>query len=151
MFSSQEYQYIRDLTVSYYNQEYTNYVCYTNNLTNSYNTQYYDVYCYFSKSEIIQNGYTFSFGTDTKKCSIDTKSSTSNYKSSTLSCIDDTNSITVNEKEFIYSNVGYNSNIISDYEKSIRYYSNNNLYMTSLLSLLCVFFLYIFLSKVFKR
>lgn len=150
MFSTQEYQYIKDLTLSYYNQGYTNYVCYTNSPTNSYNTQYYDVYCYYSKSDITQNGYTFSFSADTKKCSIDTKSSTSNYKLSSLNCEDDTSSVTIDGKEFIYSNVGYNSNIISDYERTIKYYSSNNLYMTSVLSLFCVFFLYIFLSKTFR-
>lgn len=151
MFSTQEYQLIKDLTISYYNQGYKNYLCYTNNPTNSYNTQYYDVYCYYSKSDITQKDLTFTISTDTKKCLIDTKSSTSSYKNSTMQCTDVTNdTVTVDTKEFIYSNVGYNSNIIADYENAKSFYSNINYYFPSVLILVLVLYFYLFLSKIFK-
>ncbi len=151
MFSNTEYQFVKDLILSYYSNGFKNYVCYTNNPQNSYGTQYYDIFCYYSKSNITHNNLTFTFSNDTKKCSIDTKSVNSQYKNNSIVCIDGSNSsITVDSKEFVYSNVGTNSNIIADFENTSRFYSANNVYMTSVLTLLVLVFLYIFLNKIFR-
>lgn len=151
MFSSTEYQYVKDLTISFYDQGYINYVCYTNNPNNSYNTQYYDIYCYYSKSNITQNQLTFSFQENTKKCLIDTKSATSNYKNNSLTCSNNQDSsINISSKEFIYSNIPYNSNLISEYVDIKNYQNNITLYSISILCVLIILFLYKFVSKILR-
>lgn len=152
MFSNTEYLYVKDLTQSFYDKGYTNYVCYTNNPSNSYNTQYYDIFCYYSKSNISQNNLVFSLPGNTKKCSINTKSSTSNYKNTSLTCTDSSDSsITIDNKEFIYSNVGYNSDIIADYTGTKIYHNQSVLFLSSILAVLVIIFLYQFTIKLFRR
>lgn len=152
MFSASEYQYVKDLTLAFYNESYQYYVCYTNNPTDYYNTQYYDVYCYYSKSKIAQKNQVFSFSKETKKCLIDTKSRSNNYKTNTLVCLDNTDSsITVDSKEFIYSNVGYNSDIISDYTSTNNRFNNFDLLLLSILIILILTFLYSYIKQFLRR
>ena len=152
MFSNTEYQYIRDLTYSFYNQGYVNYMCYTNNPSNSYNTQYYDIFCYYSINTITQNYLSFSFGNDTKKCSIDSKLATSSYKNNSLLCSDSNNtSISVDSKEFIYSNVGYNSDILAEYQNTKIFNKSNLLSLNAVIMILVIIFLYEFTIKLFRK
>jgi hypothetical protein len=152
MFNTQEYQYIKDLTINFYNQGYKNYLCYTNNV-NNYSTSYYDVICYYSKNNLDLNSYTLSLHTDTIKCSFDSKSSTSSYKNnSSLNCGNNSdNSVNINAKEFIYSNVGNNSDLISEYTNNLRYQNNFSLFLTSILAMLVLLFLHRFTSRILRR
>lgn len=121
MLSTTEYQFIKDLTIDFYNNGYRNYFCYTNTPTNNYYQYEEDVICYYSRSDITFNNYTLSLSNDTYKCEIDSKSPTSNYKTESLNCyINNNSNISINDKEFVYSNVGYNSNLIADYETSLN-------------------------------
>lgn len=151
MFSSQEYQFIKDLTINFYNKDYKSYLCYTNN-ENNYNTSYYDVICYYSKNNLTLNNYSLSIPNDSVKCSFDSKNSYSNYKNnSSLNCsVTSDKSYSINSKEFIYSNVGYNSNIIEEYTTNLNYYNRINLVATAILSVLIILFLYKFVSKILR-
>lgn len=151
MFSTQEYEYIKDLTMNYYNKGYNYYLCYTNNPNNSYNQSYYDIFCYFSEKEITQNNNTFTINNNSKFCSIDTKSPTSTYKNNSLVCNNGGGNTTINQKEFIYSNVGNNVNIIQEYENNINFYKNIELYSTSILIVIILMFLYKFIRSVLGK
>lgn len=150
MFSTSEYQFIKDLTISFYNNDYKSYLCYTNN-ENSYNTSYYDVICYYSKNNLTLNSYSLTIPNSTVVCKFDSKSSYSNYKNDSLTCSSASDSsVSINSKEFIYSNVGYNSDIIGDYTTSLNNYDNLCLVSLSILAMLVILFLYKFVSRVLR-
>lgn len=150
MFSTQEYQYIKDLTISFYNKDYVNYICITNNPNNSYNQSYYDIYCYYSKEEITNNNNKYQIPNNSKICNIDTKNPTSTYKNDSLNCNNYNGEITINNKEFVYSNIGYNSNIIGEYENNTIFYKDISLYGISILIMLVLMFLYKFIRAILR-
>jgi len=150
MLNNQEYLFIKDLTISMYNKDYNYYLCYTNN-ENTYNQSYYDVFCYYSKNNLVLNNYTLTIPSDSIKCSFDSKSSYSNYKNNSLNCskTNDT-SISINSKEFIYSNIGYNSDLIAEYQKDLKYFDGFKLIGTSILFIVIIIFLYKFIGNILR-
>lgn len=144
MFSTGEYDYIKNLTLNYYNQGYPHYLCITNNPT-GYNTNnnVYDIYCYYSKDKMQLNSYELSMSNKTKKCSFDSNNYSDNNTIDKLVCEDITGTITLDSKEFIYSNVGNYSNIIAEQTSS-------NLILLSILSILVITFLVRFVSKILR-
>ncbi len=150
MLNNQEYLFIKDLTISMYNKDYNYYLCYTNN-ENNYNQSYYDVFCYYSKNNLVLNNYTLTIPSDSIKCSFDSKSSYSNYKNNSLNCskTNDT-SISINSKEFIYSNIGYNSDLIAEYQKNLKYFDGFKLISTSILFMVIIIFLYKFIGNILR-
>ena len=150
MLNNQEYLFIKDLTISMYNKDYNYYLCYTNN-ENNYNQSYYDVFCYYSKNNLKLNNYTLTIPSDSMKCSFDSKSSYSNYKNNSLNCskTNDT-SISINSKEFIYSNIGYNSDLIAEYQKNLKYFDGFKLISTSILFMVIIIFLYKFIGNILR-
>lgn len=150
MLNNQEYLFIKDLTISMYNKDYNYYLCYTNN-ENTYNQSYYDVFCYYSKNNLVLNNYTLTIPSDSIKCSFDSKSSYSNYKNNSLNCskTNDT-SISINSKEFIYSNIGYNSDLIAEYQKNLKYFDGFKLIGTSILFIVIIIFLYKFIGNILR-
>lgn len=143
MLSQTEYEYIKGLILNYYDNDYKNYMCNTNNPIASYNQSYYDVYCYFSKGEITKNNNTYNIPSNSIKCSIDTKNTTSSYKLDSLSCISYNGNTEVNTKEFVYSNIEGESNLISEY-------SSYKFIMISILIILCFIFLYKWITSLFN-
>lgn len=116
MISESEEIYVKGIIINYYNNDYKNYICQTNNPSNSYNQNYYDLYCYFSKENIVKQNNNFVI-TNGIKCDIDTKSPNSTYKNNSLNCNNYNGNMTINQKEFIYSNVNGESNLIANYQK----------------------------------
>lgn len=116
MINETEEIYVKGIIINYYNNDYKNYICQTNNPSNSYNQNYYDLYCYFSKENIVKQNNNFVI-TNGVKCDIDTKSPTSTYKNNSLNCNNYNGNMTINQKEFIYSNVNGESNLIASYQK----------------------------------
>lgn len=122
MINESEEIYVKGILENYYNIDYKNYVCITNNPSNTYNQSYYDIYCYLSKEEIQKSNNTYTI-TNGKKCSIDTKSATSTYKQDTINCINYSGSVSASTKEFVYSNNEGDSNLIANYQmqNELRY------------------------------
>ena len=146
MFSTGEYQYIKDLTINMYNNKYKNYICYTNNPNNSYNQSYYDIFCYYSKGTIENNNYTFTIPNNSKKCNFDSKNTTSTYKLNSLLCENFSGNITIDNKEFIYSNINNYANIIGDYERQY-----DSWFMIGCILCVCLFiFLYKFIASILR-
>ena len=143
MFSTGEYQYIKDLTLDYYINGYPHYLCITNNPSNYNSNNVYDVICYYSKDKMQLNDYELSMSNNTKKCSFDSNNYSDNNTIDKLVCEDITGSITLDSKEFIYSNVGNYSNIIAEQTSS-------NLILLSILSVLVITFLVRFVSKILR-
>jgi len=150
MFSNTEYQYIKDLTISYYNKDYVNYLCYTNNPNNSYNQSYYDIYCYYSKNEISKNNNKYTIPNESILCNIDTKSPTSTYKNNSLVCQNNSGTVEVSNKEFIYSNIDNNSNIIGEYELLNKMNNDISLYVISILFMIILIYLYRFIRAILR-
>lgn len=150
MLNNQEYLFIKDLTISMYNKDYNYYLCYTNN-ENTYNQSYYDVFCYYSKNNLVLNNYTLTISSNSIKCSFDSKNSYSNYKNNSLNCSEsfDT-SISINSKEFIYSNIGNNSDLIAEYQKNLKYFDGFKLISTSILFIVIIIFLYKFIGNILR-
>ena len=150
MLNNQEYLFIKDLTISMYNKDYNYYLCYTNN-ENTYNQSYYDVFCYYSKNNLVLNNYTLTIPSDSIKCFFDSKNSYSNYKNNSLNCskTNDT-SISINSKEFIYSNIGNNSDLIAEYQKNLKYFDGFKLISTSILFIVIIIFLYKFIGNILR-
>lgn len=124
MFSSTEYNYIKDMVLTQYSANNTYYLCYTENSNNNtYNN--YDIACYFSEEPIIKNSdYSFTIPNDTLKIELDSGSYSqyndiSKIKKATLN----TQNIEVPTYEYIYSNLGTSADIISD----VIYNQNNNI------------------------
>lgn len=153
MFSQIEYQYVKDLTVSYYKSNYKYYMCITNNPTNNSYYNVYDVYCYYSKEQITNNKNVFNIPNNTIKCSIDSDRYSDQNTIDKLSCETlSSGSITTNTKEFVYSNVGNYPNIIQEYQSSSNYYYDSCFVLVSILSIIIFTFLYIFVrSMLIKR
>lgn len=153
MFSQSEYQYIKDLTLTYYNSNYKYYMCITNNPTNNSYYNVYDVYCYYSKDSITNNKNTFTIPNNTLKCSIDSDRYSEQNTIDKLSCESVSNvNITANTKEYVYSNVGNYPNIIQEYHSSSNYYYDSCFVLVSILSIIIFMFLYNFVrSMLIKR
>ncbi len=150
MLNNQEYLFIKDLTINMYNKDYNYYLCYTNN-ENTYNQSYYDVFCYYSKNNLKLNNYTLTIPSDSMKCSFDSKNSYSNYKNNSLNCSETTDtSISINSKEFIYSNIGNNSDLIAEYQKDLKYFDGFKLIGTSILFIVIIIFLYKFIGNILR-
>lgn len=150
MLNNQEYLFIKDLTINMYNKDYNYYLCYTNN-ENNYNQSYYDVFCYYSKDNLKLNNYTLNIPNNSLKCSFDSKNSYSSYKNNSLNCSVTTDtSISINSKEFIYSNIGSNSDIIAEYQKDLKYFDGFKLISTSILFMVIIIFLYKFVGKILR-
>lgn len=126
MLSQTEYQYIHDLVLQMYNQDYQYYVCITNNPVGSNNANIYDVECYFSQNDInIQsNRFTLQNGI---KMSLDSNAySTSNTIDKLKRENVSSQTVTVSTKEYVYSNVGEYPNLIVDYETSLNHHLSIN-------------------------
>lgn len=145
MFSTGEYDYIKGLTLNYYNQGYQHYLCITNNPTGYNSTNnVYDIYCYYSREPMTLNDYQLKLPSSTKKCSFDSNNYSENNTIDKLICEDTSfDTITLDTKEFIYSNIGNHSNIIADY-------SRYNLVFLSILTILILTFLVRFVSKIVR-
>lgn len=144
MLSQTEYQYIHDLVLQMYNQDYHYYFCVTNNPTGSNNTNIYDIECYFSQNEINNQSNRFTLQNGIK-ISLDSNNySTSNtidkLKRETIS----SQTITSNTKEYVYSNVGQYSNLIASYETSL----NNHLSIDFAYLIPCILILQILISFI---
>lgn len=151
MFSTGEYQYIKDLSLNLYSKGYTYYFCVTNNPIDYNTNNVPDVYCYYSKNEITNNGYIFSIPSNTLKCNFDSNSYSNNNTIDKLSCSNvASGNITASSKEFIYSNVGNYSNIIQDYESNYDFYSKSYLVILSILAVIIFIFLYKFVSSLLR-
>lgn len=128
MFSQQEYIYTRDIVLTQINQDYTNYVCHTENSSNNdYNSSNYDVVCYFSKEPIERiSEYQYNFSDGYYAIEFDSNSYSSyNTIQKTHSFTGTGNSqLNISNYEYVYSNCeGSISNIISDYQ----FETNNNI------------------------
>lgn len=144
MFSTGEYDYIKNLTLNYYNQGYQHYLCITNNPTNYTNNNVYDIYCYYSKEPLTLNSYELTLPGNTQKCSFDSNNQSENNTIDKLICESTSGTITLDSKEFIYSNTGNYSNIIADHTQS-------NLILLGILAILVITFLTRFVSKILRR
>lgn len=144
MFSTGEYDYIKNLTLNYYNQGYQHYLCITNNPTNYTNNNIYDIYCYYSKEPLTLNSYELTLPGNTQKCSFDSNSQSENNTIDKLICESTSGTIILDSKEFIYSNIGNYSNIIADYTQP-------NLILLGILAILVITFLTRFVSKILRR
>lgn len=150
MFSTGEFDYIKNLTLDYYNHDYISYLCITNNPTNYSNNNVYDVVCYYSKEELSITNSQLILPANTIKCEFDSNTYSDNNTIDKLSCTETTGTPTLSKKEYIYSNVGNYSNIISEYENSNLFYNNSYLALLAILAVFIIFFLYKFISKILK-
>lgn len=119
MLNTSEYQFIRDIVLQMYNQGYEYYICVTNNPINDFNNVY-DVECYFSQqiTQNTDNRFTLSPGI---KISLDSNSYSNNNTIDKLKRdMFNSYSLTTSKTEYVYSNVGHNSNMIADYETSLN-------------------------------
>ncbi len=150
MLSQTEYQYIHDLVLQMYNQDYHYYICITNNPITSNSSNIYDIECYFSQNEITNQSNRFILQNGVK-ISLDSNNySTSNtidkIKRETIS----SQTITTNTKEYVYSNVGQYSNLIASYETSL----NNHLSIDFAYLIPCILILQVlttFIRSMFKK
>lgn len=146
MLSATEYQYIQGLTQNYYNNDYQQYLCITYTPDNYSNNNIYDVICYYSKDNLSISNNILSVPTDSIKCEFDSNNYSDKNTIDKLSCNSYSGNYTLNQKEFIYSNLNGYSDIIPE-----RNYINNfNLIFISILSIIIIFFLYKFVSKIFR-
>lgn len=151
MLNSSEYQYIKDLTLTMYKNNYKYYVCITNNPTSYYNNVY-DVICYYSKDKITNNDNNFTLNSsDNLKCEFDSNTYNDNNTLDKLNCNTFSNtSLELSKKEFIYSNVSNYPNIITEYENNVTNFLDLN-YFYLLPVLLSVIILKNLLHYVFFR
>lgn len=150
MLSTGEYDYIKNLTINFYDKGYENYLCITNNPTSYSNNNVYDVICYYSKEDISITNSQLILSGNTEKCEFDSNSYSDNNTIDKLVCATTTGTIDLSTKEYIYSNLDNYSNIISDYELNDIYFKNSYLVMLSILSILIIIFLYKFVSKIIR-
>lgn len=144
MFSTGEYDYIKNLTLNYYNKGYQHYLCITNNPTNYTNNNVYDVYCYYSKDSLTLENYNLTLSENSQVCSFDSNNKSDNNTIDKLICESTSGNITLDSKEFIYSNTSNYSNIIADYTQP-------NLILLGILAILVITFLTRFVSKILRR
>lgn len=150
MLSTQEEIYIKGLNESYINNNYKYYLCYTNNPNTSYNQSYYDIYCIYSKNEITNNNNKYQIQNGSIKCDIDTKNTTSIIKQNTKNCESFNGEISIDTKEFIYSNVGNNSDIMSEYIIQKKMNNDITLYSISILFMIILIFLYKYIKAIIR-
>ena len=151
MLSQLEYQYIHDLVLQMYNQDYHYYVCVTNNPITSNSNNIYDVECYFSQNEIItnqSNRFTLQNGV---KISLDSNNYSTNNTIDKIKRETLTNrTVTASTTEYVYSNVGQYANLIADYETSL----NNHLSINFAYLIPCILILQVlttFIRSMFKK
>lgn len=150
MFSTTEYDYIKNLTLDYYNHDYTSYLCITNNPTNYNNNNVYDVYCYYAKEPMSITNSQLVMPANTIKCELDSNNYSDNNTIDKLTCTETTGTASLSTKEYIYSNIGNYSNIIAEYENNTTFYKSAYLGILSILSIIIIIFLYKFVSKIFR-
>lgn len=150
MFSTSEYNYIKDLTVNYYDNDYTNYLCITNN-PSSHNYNVYDVFCYYSKDNINISNDILSLSDNSILCKLDSNNYSENNTIDKLVCNSTSGNIELSSKEYIYSNLDNYANIIGDYQANYTFYKSSYIAILSILSILVIIFLYNFVSKILRR
>lgn len=150
MFSTGEYDYIKNLTLDYYNHDYTYYLCISNNPTNYSNNNVYDVNCYYSKKPMYITNNQLVLPTNTIECNFDSNNYSDNNTIDKLTCSDSTGTVSLSTKEYVYSNIGNYSNIIADYENTNTFYNSLELISLSILAMIVILFLYKFVSKILR-
>lgn len=147
----EEYTYIRDLLINYYNNGYENYFCSTMYKNSSAGSPY-EISCIISKEEFEfkDNYYLAKSG---KSISFDSSSFKFDDNVDRLNISDlpvGGQGSYINTKEYNYSNsVGY-PDILGDYSTSLNNHVDLNLFML-IPCLLLVIFLSSFLRSVFKN
>lgn len=152
MFSTGEFDYIKGLTLNYYDNGYLHYLCITNNPINlSSNNNVYDVYCYYSKEKMEVSNGNLSLPSDTVECSFDSNNYSSNNNIDKLVCESTSGTVSLSSKEFVYSDSFGYSDIISDYKQVYQFKDNFHLIGLSILSILIIIFLHTFICKILRR
>lgn len=151
MLSTGEFDYIKNLTINFYDRGYENYLCITNNPTSYTNNNVYDVICYYSMEEMSINNSHLVLPGDTQKCEFDSNSYSDNNTIDKLFCESTTGTVSLSTKEYVYSNLDNYSNIISDYELKDIFFKSSFLVFLSILSVIIIIFLYKFVSKILRR
>lgn len=150
MLNSTEYQYIRDLVLQMYNQNYHNYVCITNNPVGSNTSNVYDVDCYFSQNNISNQSNQFGFQNGVK-ISLDSNNySTSNTIDKIRKETFSSRTVTASTTEYVYSNVGQYANLIADYETSLNNHLSIN-YAYLIPSLILLLIMINFIKSMFRK
>lgn len=150
MLNTSEYQYVKDLTINYYDNDYNNYLCITNNPT-SHNYNVYDVFCYYSKDNINISNNVISLSDNSILCKLDSNNYTDNNTIDKLVCDSFSGNVDLSTKEYIYSNLDNYANIIGDYQVNYTFYKSSYIAILSILSILVIIFLYNFVSKILRR
>lgn len=150
MFNTSEYEYIKDLTVNYYDNDYTNYLCITNN-PKSHNYNVYDVFCYYSKDNINLSNNILSLSDNSILCKLDSNNYSDDNTIDKLVCNSTSGNVELSNKEYIYSNLDNYANIIGDYQANDTFYKSSYIVILSILSILVIIFLYNFVSKILRR
>lgn len=151
MFSTGEYDYIKNLTINYYDRGYKNYLCITNNPTSYTNNNVYDIICYYSKDDLSISNSQLILSSNTQKCEFDSNSYSDNNTIDKLVCDTFSGNVSLSTKEFIYSNLDNYSDIIADYELNDIYFKSSFLVMLTILSIVIISFLYKFVSRILRR
>lgn len=151
MLSTGEYDYIKNLTINFYDKGYKNYLCITNNPTSYSNNNVYDVTCYYSEEDMSINNSHLILPGNTEKCEFDSNNYSDNNTIDKLVCETTTGTIPLSNKEYIYSNLDNYSNIIADYELNDIFYKSSYIALLSILSIGIIIFLYKFTSKILRR
>lgn len=150
MFSTGEYDYIKNLTIDYYNRDYISYLCITNNPTNYSNNNVYDVICYYSKEDMSITNSQLLLSSNTEKCEFDSNNYSDNNTIDKLSCTEVSGIVNLSTKEYIYSNLDNYSDIIAEYRNRDLFYKSSYIVLLALLSIMIISFLYKFISKILK-
>lgn len=150
MFSTGEYDYIKNLTINFYDRGYENYLCITNNPTSYTNNNVYDVICYYSKEDMSITNSQLVLPTNSEKCEFDSNGYSDNNTIDKLVCETFSGNVSLSTKEFVYSNLDNYSNIIADYELNDIYFKSSYIAILSILSIIIILFLYKFVSKIIR-
>ena len=150
MLSTGEFDYIKNLTINFYEKGYENYLCMTNNPTNYSNNNVYDVICYYSKENITIENSQLSLSTNSEKCEFDSNSYSDNNTIDKLVCDPFSGNVSLSTKEFIYSNLDNYSDIIADYSLNDIYFKSSFIAILAILSIVIIIFLYKFISKILR-
>ena len=151
MFSTSEYDYIKNLTINFYDRGYENYLCITNNPSGYSSNNVYDVVCYYSEEDMSITNSHLVLPANTEKCELDGNNYSDNNTIDKLVCETTTGTIALSSKEYVYSNLDNYSNIIADYELKDIFYKSSYVAILSILSVVIIIFLYKFISKILRR
>ena len=101
MLSTGEYDYIKNLTITYYDKGYENYLCITNNPTSYTNNNVYDVVCYYSEEDMSITNSQLVLPANTQKCEFDSNNYGDNNTIDKLVCETTTGTVSLSTKEYI--------------------------------------------------